>query len=202
MTNSQQRKVQMRPDRRPQHPIPLRSPRLSRERDNPYSASQFKTMKYRPDVPARFGCIEDAPVHCQAFIAWYNTEHRHSGIGYRTPQAVHDGHAAAWRDVRQVALNAAFLATPRRFKGRRPRPHALPTAAWITPPPPENNALRSEFITTGAAKSLTRSVCRLLDLLKTKHVYRAQAGVRTAGSAHLKLCSFGAVSQHLRTPRS
>lgn len=62
--------------------------------DNPYSESQFKTMKYRPDFPARFGCIEDARAHCQAFFDWYNTQHRHSGIGYMTPQAVHYGLAS------------------------------------------------------------------------------------------------------------
>ena len=106
--------------------------------DNPYSESQFKTMKYRPDFPARFGCIEDARAHCQAFFAWYNTEHRHSGIGYMTPQAVHYGQAAALRDARQVALDTAFLATPIRFKSRRPQPHPLPPAAWINPPTSEN----------------------------------------------------------------
>lgn len=111
--------------------------------DNPYSESQFKTLKYRPDFPARFGCIEDARVHCQAFFAWYNTEHRHSGIGYMTPQAVHYGQAPALRDARQVALDAAFLATPQRFKGRRPQPHALPTAAWINPPTSETNAQKT-----------------------------------------------------------
>ena len=111
--------------------------------DNPYSESQFKTMKYRPDFPARFGCIEDARLHCQAFFSWYNTEHRHSGIGYMTPQAVHYGQAPALRDARQVALDAAFLATPKRFKGRRPKPHALPTAAWINPPPSEANVQRT-----------------------------------------------------------
>jgi putative transposase len=105
--------------------------------DNPYSESQFKTMKYRPDFPARFGCIEDARIHCQAFFAWYNTEHRHSAIGYMTPEAVHYGHAQALRSARQAALDTAFLATPRRFKGRRPQPHALPTAAWINPPASE-----------------------------------------------------------------
>lgn len=105
--------------------------------DNPYSESQFKTMKYRPDFPARFGCLQDARAHGQAFFAWYNTEHRHSGIGYMTPQAVHYGHAPALRDARQAALDAAFLATPRRFKGCRPQPHALPTAAWINPPASE-----------------------------------------------------------------
>ena len=102
--------------------------------DNPYSESQFKTMKYRPDFPERFGCIEDARLHCQDFFAWYNNEHRHSGIGYMTPQAVHFGHAQALREVRQLALDAAFLATPNRFKGRRPTPCDLPTAVWINPP--------------------------------------------------------------------
>ena len=105
--------------------------------DNPYSESQFKTMKYRPDFPARFGCIEDARLHCQEFFAWYNTEHRHSGIAYMTPQAVHYGHAQALREVRQAALDAAFHASPKRFKGRRPTPCELPTAAWINPPASE-----------------------------------------------------------------
>ena len=59
--------------------------------DNPYSESQFKTMKYRPEFPERFGCIEDARAHCQAFFAWYNDQHCHSGIGYMTPHSVHYG---------------------------------------------------------------------------------------------------------------
>jgi len=105
--------------------------------DNPYSEAQFKTLKYRPDFPARFGLIEDARAHCQAFFAWYNTEHRHSGIACMTPHSVHHGQAEQLRGVRQAALDEAFLATPNRFKGRRPQPHALPTAAWINPPPPE-----------------------------------------------------------------
>ena len=111
--------------------------------DNPYSESQFKTMKYRPDFPARFGCIEDARLHCQAFFAWYNTEHRHSGIGYMTPQAVHYGRAQALRDARQTALDAAFRATPKRFKGRRPTPCELPAAAWINPPSSETIAQKT-----------------------------------------------------------
>jgi putative transposase len=105
--------------------------------DNPYSESQFKTMKYRPDFPARFGCIEDARLHCQTFFAWYNTEHRHSGIGYMTPQAMHYGQAQALHEARQTALDAAFRATPMRFKGKRPTPCDLPTAAWINPPASE-----------------------------------------------------------------
>jgi len=97
-------------------------------------------MKYRPDFPARFGCIEDARSHCQTFFAWYNTTHRHSGIGYMTPHSVHYGHAQAMRTARQVTLDVAFLATPKRFKGLRPTPASLPTAAWINPPPSETTA--------------------------------------------------------------
>ncbi|RZL92441.1 MAG: hypothetical protein EOP82_10165 [Variovorax sp.] len=122
---------------------------------NPFSEAQFKTMKYRPDFPARFGGIEDARSHCQTFFAWYNTTHRHSGIGYMTPHSVHYGHAQAMRTARQVTLDAAFLATPKRFKGLRhaaflatpkrfkglrPTPASLPTAAWINPPPSETAA--------------------------------------------------------------
>ena len=105
--------------------------------DNPYSEAQFKTLKYRPDFPARFGCIEDARAHCQAFFAWYNAAHRHSGIGYMTPHSVHHGQAEQLRGARQAVLDEAFLATPKRVKGRRPEPHALPTAVWINPPPPQ-----------------------------------------------------------------
>ena len=109
--------------------------------DNPYSESQFKTMKYRPDFPARFGCIEDARAHCRAFFAWYNTAHRHSGIGYMTPHSVHYGLAQAMRTARQVTLDAAFLAHPKRFKSKNPQPPELPTAAWINPPQQESITL-------------------------------------------------------------
>jgi putative transposase len=108
--------------------------------DNPYSESQFKTMKYRPDFPARFGCIEDARAHCQTFFAWYNTMHRHSGIGYMTPHSVHYGLAQTLHTTRQATLEAAFAAHPIRFKGKTPQPHAMPAAAWINPPPQETTA--------------------------------------------------------------
>ena len=108
--------------------------------DNPYSESQFKTMKYRPDFPARFGCIEDARAHCRAFFDWYSFEHRHSGIGYMTPHAMHNGQADAIHAIRQDALDQAFLANPLRFKGRQPTPPKLPTAAWINPPSTRENA--------------------------------------------------------------
>ena len=105
--------------------------------DNPYSKAQFKTLKYRPDFPARLGCIEHARAHCKACFAGHNTMHRHSGIGCMAPHSVHHGQAEPLRIVRQAALDDAFRATPNRVKGRRPEPRALPTAAWIIPPPPE-----------------------------------------------------------------
>ena len=102
--------------------------------DNPFSESQFKTMKYRPDFPERFGSLEDARAHCQAFFDWYNNQHRHSGIGYMTPHSVHYGQAQALLATRQATLDAAFSATPNRFKGIRPCQKPLPTAVWINPP--------------------------------------------------------------------
>jgi putative transposase len=102
--------------------------------DNPYSEAQFKTLKYRPDFPDRFGSIEDARAHCQRFFHWYNHEHRHGGIGLMAPATVHDGTAAALTEQRAITLDAAFASHPIRFKGVAPKPPALPTAAWINPP--------------------------------------------------------------------
>ena len=101
--------------------------------DNPYSESQFKTMKYRPEFPERFGCIEHANAHCRDFFAWYNDRHCHSGIGHMTPHSVHYGLAEDMRITRQATLDAAFMANPHRF--HRPTQLApMPTAAWINPP--------------------------------------------------------------------
>ena len=105
--------------------------------DNPYSESQFKTLKYRPDFPARFGSIEDARAHCQGFFRWYNTVHRHSGIGLMTPHTVHYGHANQLTEQRGATLMTAFAAHPQRFKGLAPKPPAVPTAVWINPPKKE-----------------------------------------------------------------
>ena len=105
--------------------------------DNPYSEAQFKTLKYRPDFPDRFGSIEDARAHCRHFFHWYNHEHRHGGIGLMAPAAVHEGTAAALTEQRAITLDAAFAAHPIRFKGVAPKPPALPTAAWINPPKKE-----------------------------------------------------------------
>lgn len=104
--------------------------------DNPFSESQFKTMKYRPEFPARFGSLEDARAHGQAFFHWYNLEHHHSGIAMLTPHMVHYGLAAAVLDNRQRVLTAAFHQHPERFVRKPPRPAPLPDAVWINPPKP------------------------------------------------------------------
>jgi putative transposase len=102
--------------------------------DNPYSEAQFKTMKYRPGFPERFGSIEVARSFCRPFFDWYNNTHRHSGIGLMTPAAVHYGRAGALHTERARVLATAFAANPERFVRGVPVPPALPTAAWINPP--------------------------------------------------------------------
>ena len=102
--------------------------------DNPYSESQFRTLKYRPEFPDRFGCIQDSRAFGHTFFPWYNDEHRHSGIGMMTPAMVHYGLAAAVRENRQLALDAAFAAHPERFVRRAPTPPALPKEVWINKP--------------------------------------------------------------------
>lgn len=103
--------------------------------DNPYSEAQFKTLKYCPAFPERFGSIQDAHVFCTQFFDYYNREHRHSGIAMHTPASVHDGTAVHIQARRVATLNAAFLAHPQRFHGRRPYPPPLPTRVWINKPP-------------------------------------------------------------------
>ena len=103
--------------------------------DNPYSESQFRTMKYRPGFPKRFGSFEDAHAFCGRFFTWYNDEHRHSGIGFHTPADVHYGRAPALREQRARVLDAAYAAHPERFVRKAPVPPALPTVAWINRPP-------------------------------------------------------------------
>lgn len=102
--------------------------------DNPFSEAQFKTMKYQPSYPDRFGSLADARAWARAFFAWYNQEHRHSGIGLLTPAMVHSGQADEAVAARQQVLDIAYAAHPERFVGGRPRPPELPTAVWINPP--------------------------------------------------------------------
>jgi putative transposase len=107
-------------------------PRVSN--DNPFSEAQFKTLKYRPDFPERFGCIEDARGFLGDFFRWYNDEHRHSGVEMLTPADVHYGRAKARLDARGAVLEAAYRAHPERFTRGLPRAGELPTAVWINKP--------------------------------------------------------------------
>jgi putative transposase len=102
--------------------------------DNPYSESQFKTMKYRPQFPDRFGCFEDGRSFCVEFFHWYNREHHHSGLGYFTPHEVHHGLAVQRREERALVLRAAFAKHPERFVRGVPKPPALPEQVWINKP--------------------------------------------------------------------
>jgi len=109
--------------------------------DNPFSESHFKTLKYRPDFPARFGALEDARAFCVRFFEWYNQQHRHSGIGFMTPADVHHGRAHGVRAQRARVLDAAYQSHPERFVRKPPTPPVLPTAVWINPPTAENRSV-------------------------------------------------------------
>lgn len=102
--------------------------------DNPYSESQFRTLKYRPGFPERFGSRADARAWVRAFIHWYNHEHRHSSLGLMTPATVHYGEAQSVQAQRQAVLQAAYTAHPERFVKGRPTPPPLPAQVWINRP--------------------------------------------------------------------
>jgi putative transposase len=105
--------------------------------DNPFSESQFKTLKYRPEFPERFGSFEHALGLCRALFHWYNHEHHHAGIALLTPATVHFGQAEPVLDARYQALLAAYRAHPERFVQGPPKRPQLPSAVWINPPPTE-----------------------------------------------------------------
>jgi putative transposase len=102
--------------------------------DNPFSESQFKTMKYRPEFPTNFGCIGDARGFCGGFVDWYNQEHHHSGIALLTPEMVHYGLADEVSQARLETLEQAYRQHPERFVRKQPEPPKLPEAVWINPP--------------------------------------------------------------------
>ena len=110
--------------------------------DNPFSESQFKTMKYRPEFPNRFGCIEDARGFCGEFFNWYNREHHHSGIALLTPEMVHYGLAELVSWARLKTLQLAYRQHPERFVRKRPEPPKLPDAVWINPPATVSKTLK------------------------------------------------------------
>lgn len=102
--------------------------------DNPFSESCFKTLKYQPQFPKRFGCIEDAKTFCRHFFNWYNRDHHHAGIGLMTPDQVHYGQADTVHAARQKTLDLAYAENPERFVRKSPNPPRKPTAVWINPP--------------------------------------------------------------------
>jgi transposase InsO family protein len=110
--------------------------RPSVSNDNPYSESQFKTMKYGANYPDRFGSLDEAEAWVDGFMTWYNTEHRHSGIGFLTPELHHRGQGAAITSARQQTLDAAYAAHPERFVRGQPNAPAIPTSVWINAPIP------------------------------------------------------------------
>jgi transposase InsO family protein len=105
--------------------------------DNPFSESHFKTLKYQPRFPQRFGSIDDARNFCRRFFDWYNQDHHHAGIGLMTPDQVHFGRVDAVHAARQVTLDRAFAEHPARFVNKAPVPLAKPTATWINRPAPK-----------------------------------------------------------------
>jgi putative transposase len=125
--------------------------------DNPYSESHFKTMKYQPEFPKRFGSIEDARAFCREFFQWYNTEHYHSGLGLMTPHDVHFGLAAEKRARRAEVLAGAYARHPERFVRGLPRPAELPKEVWINRPVraaengPTNMSGGIEIVDSGAS---------------------------------------------------
>lgn len=102
--------------------------------DNPFSESQFKTMKYRPDFPNRFGSLEDARAFCGDFFPWYNRDHRHSGLAMLTPHDVHHGLIDERVENRNAALQAAYELHPERFPHGRPEAKRPPSQVWINKP--------------------------------------------------------------------
>jgi putative transposase len=108
--------------------------------DNPYSDAQFETLKYHMDFPERFGSLEDAKAFFRGFVAWYNHEHRHSGIAMLTPATVHAGEADAVLDARHRVMLTAYASTPERFINGEPKRAELPKDVWNNKPDLESAA--------------------------------------------------------------
>jgi putative transposase len=107
--------------------------------DNPFSEAQFKTMKYHPDYPDRFACLDGARQWARGFFRWYNHDHYHSGLNLMTPGSVHYGEAIAVQQQRQSVMTAAFEICPERFRAGLPQVKGAPTAVYINPPKPAQN---------------------------------------------------------------
>jgi len=101
--------------------------------DNAFSESQFKTLKYQPDYPARFASPVHARAWCQEFFGWYNDHHQHSGLALFTPADVYYGRVDEVAATRQLALDEAYAAHPERFPNGRPVVRRPPASVAINP---------------------------------------------------------------------
>jgi putative transposase len=99
-------------------------PRVSN--DNPSSEAAFKTLKHHWSYPGGFAGVAEGREYFALFFRWYNTEHRHSGIAYLTPDCVHEGQADVQLDARQRVPDAHFAAHPERFVRGPPQVPRLP----------------------------------------------------------------------------
>lgn len=113
--------------------------------DNPFSEAQFKTLKYQPQFPDKFGSIEHSRTICLPFFNWYNHDHHHSGIGWLTPAMLHYGQAERVMQEREQVLRAAYLAHPERFVKGMPLPPRAPTEVWINPPPSTSQSTQEDL---------------------------------------------------------
>ena len=123
--------------------------------DNPYSEAHFKTLKYRPNFPDRFGSLEDARAWSRPFFQWYNEDHYHTGLGLLTPATVHLGHHPSVQAQRQQVLDAAFATYPERFVQGRSTIKSLPEAVWINPPKVQETTAENSSLNSSTKVSQT-----------------------------------------------
>ena len=114
--------------------------------DNPFSESNFKTLKYRPDFPERFGSIQDARAHCKRFVNWYNSQHHHSGIAMFTPEQVHYREWEHLYDKRLIVLQNAYAENPHRFVNGMPKVQTVPESVWINKPDQEKTEVTEKVL--------------------------------------------------------
>ena len=143
--------------------------------DNPYSEAQFKTLKYRPDYPARFGCQQDARTWANPFFAWYNHEHYHTALALLTPADVHFNRAQAVLQKRQNVLQAAYDKTPERFVKGRPRPQALPHTVWINPPKNPQAPIENENSRWNSAVPVLVGAAMILPELRLQEAFASRS---------------------------
>lgn len=124
--------------------------------DNPYSESAFKTLKYRPEFPDRFGSIEEARAFCQQFFQWYCTEHHHSGIAMLTPESVHYGTYPQILTARSQTLQQAYIEHPERFVRGMPKVEDLPKQVWINKPATEETVMIQSTIAVSPPTELIK----------------------------------------------